>query len=133
MESRRLSENLARLYGSSAFFRFGIELLKDLPEEEKAKLAHEFTVDEQVLNRFWDWVRAEEVLQPSAVELLRETEQDVDDVKLGIRVEVLNAGLDLEAGYRAALDTDDQFIVALEHLADAEDFWITWKAANGDS
>ncbi len=130
---RRLSENLARLYGNSAFFRFGVELLQDLPEEEKAQVARDFTVDEQVLDRFWDWVRAEEVLQPSAVELLRESPQDVADVELGIRIEVLNAGLGLEAGFRAALDMDEQFIVTLEHLDDAEDFWLTWKAANGDS
>ncbi len=126
---RPLSENLARLYGNSAFFRFAIELLQGVPEQAKAQFAREFTVDEKVLDRFFDWVRTEEILQPSAVEELRQTEQDVSDVELAIRVEVLNAGLGLEEGYRAALDTDDQFLDALAHLPEAEDFWLTWKVA----
>jgi len=130
---RPLSENLARLYGNSAFFRFAIELLQNVPEEEKAQFARQFTVNQEVLDRFWDWVRTKEILQPSAVEELRQSEQDVFDVELGIRVEVLNAGLGLEAGYRAALDNDDQFLAALENLPEAEDFWLTWNAASHDN
>ncbi|MEJ2190396.1 MAG: S41 family peptidase, partial [Acidobacteriota bacterium] len=115
---RPLSENLARLYGNSAFFRFAIELLQNVPEEDKAQFARQFTVDQEVLDRFWDWVRTQEILQPSAVEELRQSEQDVFDVK---------------AGYRVALDNDEQFLAALENLPEAEDFWLTWSAANNDN
>ncbi len=130
--NRILSENLARLYGNSAFFRFGIDFLKDIPEEDHAAVAREFTVDAGLLDRFWSWVEAEEVLPVEKVEELKADEQDVTDVSLGIKVEVLNAALGLEEGFRVALETDEQYQAALEHLPEALDFWITWQAANED-
>ena len=131
LESRTLSENLARLYGRSAFFQFAIELLKDIPEEEQPEMGRAFAADEEVLKRFWAWVGEEELLPEENVEALKETPQDVSDVALGIRVEVMNATLGLDDGYRTALETDDQFIAAREHLEEAEDFWIAWKTNNG--
>ena len=131
LNSRTLSENLARLYGSSSFFRFAVELLKDIPEDEQAAMARAFTANKQVLEEFWAWIRDEDILDPSDVEELRQNPQDVSDVKLGLRVELLNATVGLEEGYRAALENDDQFLAALTHLADAADFWQTWQTANG--
>lgn len=130
--NRTLSENLARLYGNSAFFRFGIDLLKDIPEEEQAAMGADFSVDDEVLERFFGWVEEQEILPAENLASLKGSEQDVTDVKLGIRVEVLNATLGLDAGYNAALETDEQFRAALEHLPEGQDFWISWQAANLD-
>jgi carboxyl-terminal processing protease len=133
LSSRELSENLARLYGNSAFFRFGVELLEDTPEDEQAAIGRAFVVDEEVLNRFWIWLGEHEVLPEGHLEDLKSTPQDVSDVTLGIQVEVLNATLGLDDGYRTALNTDDQFLAALDHLEEAEDFWIVWQEANSDN
>jgi carboxyl-terminal processing protease len=132
LESRTLSENLARLYGNSAFFRFGVELLQDVPEDEQESFGRAFTVDADVLERFFEWVGDEEILPAENIEELKSTSQDVSDVSLGIRVEVLNATLGLDEGYRAALESDNQFEATLEHLDEAQDFWIAWQESNLD-
>ena len=133
LSSRTLSENLARLYGNSAFFRFGVELLEDIPEDEQAAMGRAFVVDEKVLSRFWAWLGEHEVLPEGHLEELKGTPQDVSDVTLGIQVEVLNATLGLDDGYRTALNTDDQFLASLDRLEEAEDFWIVWQEANSDN
>ena len=129
---RTLSENLARLYGNSAFFRFAIDVLKDVPDEEQAAMGQGYSVDEQVLENFFDFVEASEILPADNLAALRTDEQDLTDVKLGILVEVLNATLGLDAGYQAALETDEQFLAAIEHLPEGQDFWIAWKESNLD-
>jgi carboxyl-terminal processing protease len=130
LESRTLSENLARLYGNSAFFRFAVELLQDVPEEEQPAMATAFEVDDAILESFWTWIVAEEIVDEQAVTEMQAEPQDVKDVALGIRTETLNATLGLEAGYRSSLEADNQFEAALEHLDEAQDFWITWQTAN---
>ena len=35
-------------------------------------------------------------------------------------------------GYRVALESDNQFEAALEHLGEAQDFWIAWQDTNLD-
>jgi carboxyl-terminal processing protease len=130
LSSRTLSENLARLYGNSAFFRFGVELLGNIPEDEQAAAGRDFVVDTEVLNRFWAWLGENEVLSEEQIEDLKSTPQDVSDVSLGIQVEVLNATLGLDEGYRTALNTDDQFLATLDQLEEAEDFWFVWQEAN---
>ena len=132
LEARTISENLVRLYGNSAFFRYAIELLKDVPEEEQAEMARTFSADGEVLDRFWAWIEEQEILPKESIDNLRETPQDVSDVTLGITVEVMNSTLGLDDGYQVALDADDQFLAALDHLDDAMDFWVTWQEANLD-
>jgi carboxyl-terminal processing protease len=132
VEARTLSENLARLYGRSAFFRFAIELLKDVPEDEQQSVARSFTPDKRVLDRFWNWIEEQEILSAEDIDELRESEQDVSDVALGITVEVKNTTLGLDEGYRVALDSDDQFLAALDHLDEAMDFWVSWQQSNLD-
>lgn len=88
-------------------------------------------VNQEILNRFWTWVGDKEVLPEDNLEELKATPQDVSDVALGIRVEVLNATLGLDEGYRTALDSDDQFVEALNHIEEAEDFWIAWSTNHG--
>ncbi len=130
LESRTLSENLARLYGNSAFFRFAVELLKDTPDEEQQAMAATFDADAAILEAFWSWLREQEIAGEQEIDEMRDDPQDLDDVALGIRIEILNATLGLEAGYRASLEADNQFEAALEHLDEAQDFWITWQTAN---
>ena len=132
LEARTLSENLARLYGNSAFFRYAVELLKDVPEEEQVSMARTFTANDEVLERFWTWIEDQEILPEEKIGELRESPQDVSDVALGIKVEIMNATLGLDDGYRVALDSDDQFLAALTHLEEAMDFWVTWQEANLD-
>ena len=132
VSNRTLSENLARLYGNSAFFRFAIDVLKDVPDEVQAEMARNFSVDAAVLENFFDFVENNEILSADDLNALRVNEEDISDVELGIRVEMLNATLGLDAGYRAALDTDEQFLAAIEHLSEAQDFWQSWKTANLD-
>ncbi len=131
-EARTLSENLARLYGSSAFFRYAIALLKDLPDEEQATMARAFTADDAVLDGFWSWIADQEILAEDDINELKSSPQDVSDAALGITVEVMNATLGLDEGYRVALNSDDQFTAALDHLDEAMDFWIAWQDANLD-
>jgi carboxyl-terminal processing protease len=132
VEARTLSENLARLYGNSAFFRYAIELLKEVPAEDQAGYAQALKAEAEVLDGFLAWVVEEEILTEDKVNELRESEQDVADVALGIKVEVLNSTLGLDAGYQVALDSDDQFLAALDHLDEAMDFWVTWQETNLD-
>jgi carboxyl-terminal processing protease len=132
VEARTLSENLARLYGRSAFFRFAIELLKDIPEEDQQKVARSFSPDQKVLDRFWKWIDEQEILPKEDIDELRESPQDVSDVQLGITVEIKNTTLGLDEGYRVALNSDNQFLAALDHLDEAMDFWVSWQEANLD-
>ena len=132
LEARTLSENLARLYGKSAFFRYAVELLKDVPEDEQAAMARTFTPNEKVLERFWVWIEDEEILSIENIDELKESPQDVSDVAMGIKVEIMNATLGLDDGYRVALDADDQLLAALTHLDEAKDFWIDWQDAKLD-
>jgi hypothetical protein len=55
------------------------------------------------------------------------------DVARAIHVEVLNATIGLEAGYRLAIEADDVIAAALEHMPDAEDIWFAWQEGNGNS
>lgn len=132
LEARTLSENLARLYGNSAFFRYAVKLLQDVPEEEHEAFAQSFTADAEVVEGFLVWIAEKEILTDAKIEELKENEQDVSDVTLGITVEIMNATLGLDDGYRTALDRDDQFMAALDHLDEAMDFWVTWQATNLD-
>jgi carboxyl-terminal processing protease len=128
--NRTLSENLMLLYGNSAFFRFAVELVNDMPEDRRTEMARTFTADDQVLERFWSWLRENEIMDDSELEALRSEPRDVQDVAVALRVEVLNATLGLDDGYRVALESDEQYQAALEHLPEAQDFWIAWQAAN---
>ena len=95
-------------------------------------MAQTFTTDDEVLERFWAWTEDQEILPEENIGELRESAQDVSDVALGIKVEIMNATLGLDDGYRVALDADDQFLAALTHLEEATDFWVTWQDANLD-
>ena len=119
VSNRELSAPVVRLYGHSAFFRFGIELLKDVPESEQKEWGRRFDPYEGALDDFLKWASDEEILDADALTELREDPLALDDVARALTVEVLNATDGLEAGYRRSLDADEQFRAAVEHLDDA--------------
>ena len=124
---RPFSEELVLLYGDTAFFRFAIQLLQEVPETEQADFGNRFVVDEAALDRFFDWVIAEEILSTDEVLTVRGDALSMDYVARGIRIEVLNATQGLEAGYREAVEADDQVTAALDLLPDAQDMWRVWQ------
>jgi carboxyl-terminal processing protease len=128
---RPFAEELVLLYGDTAFFRFAVLLLQEVPENQQAEFGGRFEVDDAILNRFLDWVVSEEILTPDGLAVLRADAQGMDDVARGLRIEVLNATLGLEAGYREAVESDDQIQAALGLLPDAQDMWRCGRSATG--
>ncbi len=126
VEARLLAEPVARLYGQSAFFRFAVNLLKDVPEEQQREMAMAFRVDDAIRKRFLDWVRSEKLLDEEQMSKLLEDPQALADVDRSLRIEVLNGAVGLEAGYKVAAEGDNQIAAALEHVADAERMWQAW-------
>jgi len=126
--NRELSESIVRLYGNSAFFRFGIELLKEIPKEAQEGFGATFDPDQGSLEDFLQWVEHEEILDAESVDALRENPQDMKDISRALTIEILNATSGLEAGYRRGLEADQQFRQAIEHIDDAADLW---EALNG--
>jgi carboxyl-terminal processing protease len=121
--NRELSESIVRLYGTSAFFRFGVELLKDIPEEEQKTFGEAFDPAQGALDGFLIWVKDEEILDDENLDALHEDPQDLEDISRALTIEILNATMGLEAGYRHGLEADEQFKQAVEHLDDAADLW----------
>ncbi len=123
VSNRELSSPVVRLYGNSSFFRFGVELLKDIPESEQKVFSENFDPSEGALDQFLQWVEDEEILDAEALEDLQLDQQAMDDVSRALTVEILNSTVGLEAGYRHALEADDQFKQGIDSLADAADLW----------
>jgi carboxyl-terminal processing protease len=123
VENRTLSESMVRLFSVSAFFRFAVEILAEVPEDQYREFAEGFELDEETMDSFWTWVVEEEILEPEIIESLQEDEIESADVRRGITAEVYNATLGLNEGYRVALEGDDQMKSAIEHLDEAAGFW----------
>ncbi len=130
---RFLSDEVARLYGATAFFRYGVELLQEVPESEQEAYAMAFEPTEEILNGFFQWVVDEEILTDEELETIHTDELASGDVARGIHVEILNAVLGLDAGYRKAIEADDQIQAAMEYLPDADGMWEAWQQVNGNS
>jgi carboxyl-terminal processing protease len=131
IESRALAEGVARLFGQSAFFRFAVELLKEIPEDRQHGYANAFRPTDKVLAHFWSFVTENEILDTEALDELRADPQAVDDTALAIHVEVLNATIGLEAGYQVGIEADGQLTAALEHMDEAEELWQAWQLKHG--
>ncbi len=132
IEARELSEEVAILYGQSAFFRFAITVLKDVPEAKQETFARAFTVDDLVLERFRKFVLSKKILENDDWSKLAKDPQALTDVRRAIKVEVLNSGVGLEAGYREAITGDTQVKGALEQMPRAEALWNAWVERHGD-
>lgn len=129
--ARELSEPIVRMYGGSAFFRYAVEVLRDIPDDEEEAFVAAFEVEEDTLERFLAWVAEQEILDADGLADLRADPVALEDVRRGLEVEVLNATLGLEAGYRAAIAADEQVEAALRHMEDAADMWIAWLQDHG--
>jgi carboxyl-terminal processing protease len=127
VENRTLSESMVRLFTVSAFFRFAVELLSDIPEERYAEFAADFAFDGDVAQDFWTWVVEEEILEPGIIESLRENPEESADVRRAVTAEVYNATLGLNEGYRKALEGDEQLQAAIDSLDTAEEFWEAYR------
>jgi len=132
VENRTLSESMVRLFTVSAFFRYAVTILADVPEEAYREFAGAFEVDDEILDGFWTWVVEEEILEPGVIESLQEDEVESADVARSITAEVFNATLGLNEGYRVALEGDDQMKAAIEHLDEAADFWTAFAEEHLD-
>ena len=56
VENRNLADPIVRLYGASAFFRFAVELLSEMPKDAQAAYGRDFQATAAVMDRFWRWV-----------------------------------------------------------------------------
>jgi len=127
VENPTLSESMVRLYSVSAFFRFAVKQLADVPEEQYPAFARDFAFDGEVEDDFWTWVVEEEILEPGVIEGLREDPTETADIARAVTSEVYNATLGLNAGYREALDGDEQMKAAIDNLDEATEFWEAYE------
>ncbi len=127
VKARQLNEGVAQLYGRSAFFQFAIQLLEHVPQNRYARFGHAFHVTPDVLSRFWKFVAAKKLLAPDRVAKVRNDRQAMSDLRRAITIEVLNATLGLDAGYRDMVKGDNQITAALQHLPDAVTMWNRWQ------
>lgn len=125
--NRTLSEEVVRLYGSSAFFRFAVLLLKDIPKEEQNKYARNFGPTPEIFESFLDWSRDNEILDEKAIAKLKSDPEAAGDARRALKVEILNATLGLEAGYREAISADEVYRAGIEHLDEAAQMWSDWQ------
>lgn len=111
------SARVVRLLANSAFFHFAIDLLAGASDKESA--ARVFVADDETLVRFRaaaiekEWTTVEELDAALA------DPTDRRDIAIQLRTEVLNAGVSLNEGYRAAIETDAQLQDALGRFEEA--------------
>ena len=106
-----ISQPMAQLLGSSAFFQFAVSYLADKPD--KAAAARGFVVTPEVIERFRARAVAEKWLDDEAFTAALADEQIRRDIELSLRAEVLNAGVGLAAGYQVLTGADEQLNAAL--------------------
>jgi carboxyl-terminal processing protease len=131
VEDHEFSAPVAQLFGRSAFFRFSVELLQEIADTDHAGFAETFEPTPEVLERFWAFVAKHELLSEQDVAIVVEDEAALADVKRSIHVEVLNATLGLEDGYRRAIEADDQLVAAVGHFEEATDLRDAWLEHGG--
>ena len=111
------SERLARLVGNSAFFHFAIAYLADKPDKPAA--ARSFAVTDDVIKAFRIRVVNEKWLPAADIDTALADSNDRREIDAALRFEILNAGVSLNAGYRAILDTDEQVQASLKCFDEA--------------
>jgi len=114
---REYSERLARLVGNTAFFHFAIAYLADKPD--KAAAAQSFAVTDDVIKAFRTRVINEKWLPAADIDAALADPNDRREIEVTLRFEILNAGVSLNAGYRAILETDEQVQDALKCFDEA--------------
>jgi len=131
VEDHQLSPEVAQLFGRSAFFRFAVELLKDVPEEQQPTFAETFVATPSTLDRFWTFISDQEILPQADLDTLVADAEAHEDVSRSVRVEVVNATKGLEAGYRIAIEGDLQLMTTLGYVVEAEDLRDAWRVQGG--
>jgi len=124
--NRELSEALVRLYGSSAFFRYAVLLLKDVPKEEQQDYGRSFGPSPEIFAAFLKWSREEDILSEDVLQALKSDPVAVEDARRALKVEILNATIGLEAGYREAISADEVYQAGISHLDEAARMWDAW-------
>jgi len=105
------SARVVRLLANSAFFHFAVDFLAGASDQGAA--ARAFVADDEALARFRTlalekgWSTAEEL------DAALTDPTDRRDIAVQLRTEVLNAGVSLTEGYRAAIASDAQIQEAL--------------------
>jgi len=125
--ARTLSEPVVKLYGEAAFFRFAIHLLQGVPEKDQAAFATALEEDDGVLDQFWRFVADSDIATDDDVAAVRADPVATSDVRRAIEIEVLNSTVGLEAGYRVALQADEQLEAALDNFDVAEGMLETYN------
>jgi len=101
-----------------------------MPKDAQAAYGKNFQATAEVMERFWRWVGEQEILTTADLEKARQDPLAEADAARAVHTEVLNATLGLEAGYRVAIEGDDQILAAIQHLDDATDIWEAWEAGS---
>ena len=79
--ARLCSDDVARLFGQSAFFRFAVDLLKEVAEADQNAYATAFKVTPEALDRFLGFVADDKMLTADGLEGSRHDEQALTDVR----------------------------------------------------
>ncbi len=129
--AQELPEAAVRLYSRSAYFRFAVRIAQDIAEENRSEWARQLRFDEALLERFWAFIESEELLDPEDLNAARTDEEVIDAASRAVRVEALNLAVDLEAGYRLAIEGDHQVREALQAMSEADALWEAWGEDQG--
>lgn len=111
------SARVVRLLANSAFFHFAVDVLAGARDKEQ--MARTFVVDESVLARFRATALAKEWITAEEIDAALADPTDRRDIAVQLRTEVLNAGVSLNEGYRAAIESDAQLQEALRRFEEA--------------
>lgn len=111
------SARIVRLLANSAFFHFAVEVLASASDKEAA--ARAFVVDDTTIARFRAMALAKEWSTAEELDAALADPTDRRDIAVQLRTEVLNAGVSLNEGYRAAIETDAQLQDALGRFDEA--------------
>jgi len=111
------SARVVRLLANSAFFHFAVEYLAGFTDKEAA--ARAFTADDEMLARFRALALEKEWSTAEELDAALTDPTDRRDIAIQLRTEVLNAGVSLTEGYRAAIASDAQIQDALGRFEEA--------------
>jgi carboxyl-terminal processing protease len=129
--AEEIPEAAVRLYSRSAYFRFAVQIAQKIAEESRPEWARQLTMNDALLERFWSFVESEELLDPEDLVAARTNDAVVEAVGRALRVEALNLAIDLEAGYRLAIEGDLQVREALQSMPQADALWEAWRDDQG--
>lgn len=100
------SPTLARLVGNQAFFQFAVQYLSD--KDDQAAAARAFDPDAATLEHFRTFVLEHEWVDADDLDTALADPTDRRDIQVGLRFQVLSAGVSLNAGYKVFTETDAQ-------------------------